>query len=96
VTTFCGLLNFIFLRNNANICDFLRFQISEKCAILLLSLNVQKPLFQFQWDFAFLTPPPGALPLILSETLAFYKSFTYLLTYLLTYPVKGSAPRPPL
>jgi len=47
-----------FLRNNANICDCLRFQILEKWAILRLPMNVQN-CFSFRGA---LPPPPGALP----------------------------------
>ena len=64
MTTFCGLLNFIFLRNNANICDFLRFQISEKWAIFRLPLNDQKPKLFYLKGASPPNPPPGAEPLV--------------------------------
>jgi len=43
------LAKLYFLLNSANICDFLRFQISEKWSNLWLPLNVQKQkVFQLQ------------------------------------------------
>jgi len=61
--TYCGLLNFIFCKDNTNCIQLFGFKIFLKWANLRLLLNVQKPSVSALGGFTPLSSWPGVLPL---------------------------------